>query len=295
MLQETSRLEASLLQLQTAYSPYVTSTTPFHTAYPMVGSTLPINTLCRFQHVFYDPITPQQQLERLHHYTSRHPNVSKEEAMSLLHTPKPTHFDSVTWSKAQAMNPNPAEFVPVLLSGAEAIHSRLVSQQTKVELYDKYLTQLTSTIEQLDQAVNASGQKMEYTLQDTSMILKKRVLDILRKVELCRARNIALTGEERKALERIKEVLKQVQKWENILTSSEMEDKVRGYIQMQAILERSSTTEGGDTSLTTFTNEEYKNRVYKVLQDQKQAIHALKKIVKVDRRDLQIIQNGLSS
>jgi hypothetical protein len=103
----------------------------------MVGPSLPINTQCRFQHVFYDHITPQQQLERLHHYSSRHPNVSKEDAMNLLHTPKPTHFDSTTWSKAQAMNPNPAEYAPVLLSGAEAIHARLVNQQSKVQMFDK--------------------------------------------------------------------------------------------------------------------------------------------------------------
>jgi hypothetical protein len=294
MIQEASRLEASLLQLQSAYSPHLTSSTPFHTAYPMVGSTLPINTQCRFQHVFYDRISPQQQLERLHHYTSLHPNMSKEEAMSLVHTPKPTHFDSMTWSKAQAMNPNPTEFVPVLLSGAEAIRSRLVYQQSQVDLYDKYRTQLLSTIEALDCAVQASEQKLENTLQETSTVLKQRVVDLLRKVEICRARNMSLTVEEKKALERIKEVLKHVQKWQNILASSELDEKVKGYVRMQAVLERSSsmtsTLEGGNT----FTNEELKNHVYKVLQEQRQAIDALKKIVKVDKRDLQIIHNGLS-
>lgn len=215
--------------------------------------------------------------------------------MSFLHTPKPTHFDSMTWSKAQAMNPNPTEFVPVLLSGAEAIHSRLVYQQSKVELYDKYLTQLSSTLEQLEQAAQASEQKLDVTLKETSMVLKQRLLDILRKVEICRARNIPLTAEEKTALERVNELLKQVRKLDSILFGPELNEKVRAYVRMQAIAERSSVVTVEGNSGTAFTNEEYKNHVYKVLQEQRQAIDTLKKIVKIDTRDLHIIQNGLSS
>ena len=295
MHQETTRLEANLLQLQTAYSPYLTAPTQFHSAYPMVGTSLPINTQCRFQHVFYDPITPQHQMERLHHYSSRHPNVSKEDAISLLHTPKPTHFDTLTWTKAQAMNPSSSEFIPVLLSGAEALHGRLVHQQSKVELYDTYLSQLSCTIEQLDQAAQASQQKLDMVLKEQTVVLKKRLLDILRKVEICRARNIPTTTEERKALQRVSELVKQVETLDRYIFGQELEDKVYGYLRMQAVLERSSSMESRGRIGVALSQEEYKNHVYNLLQVQRQGIDALKKTVKVDSRDLQIIRNGLSS
>jgi restriction endonuclease Mrr len=157
----------------------------------------------------------------------------------------------------------------------------------------KYLSDISSSIDKLDEMARASQRNLEMNLNEKSVVLKKRLLDILRKVEICRARNVPLTVEERKALSRVGELLKQVRNLDVTVLGQELDEKVHGYIRMQESLEQSSSrsTDAG----VTFTKEEYKNHVFKVLQEQREGIEVLKKIVKKDVRDLKIIKNGLSS
>ena len=116
--QEASRLGSQLHQLYSAYIPFQPPQ-----AQTQAQNNTNSNTTCRFQHIFYDPITQTQRLEKL-----SLPN----------YPPKPNHIPDATWYQALTQNPQPDEYIPVLVTSAEGLHSRLVAQQSKMKLQQNH-------------------------------------------------------------------------------------------------------------------------------------------------------------
>merc|ERR1740139_422377 len=137
--QEASRLESKLSSLYSAYSPYTaapTTTTP----------PLPPNPSCKFQYIFYDPMTPAQRLQK----TALAPSSSHN------YPPQPPHVDNAIWIKALAQTPDPDQYLPVVITSAEGLHSRLVAQQSAIDLHATYPEQLDEGVEGLCRAIQAN-------------------------------------------------------------------------------------------------------------------------------------------
>lgn len=189
--QESANLEWQLLQLFAAFSPLPT-TTPQGLSSASHLAAIPTSILgnycCRFQHIFYDPITQAQRLEKL--------------SLPTMYPPKPPHVPDAVWHRALAQNPDPEEYIPVLVTSAEGLHSRLVAQQSKMELHEGYLSQLDKTLKnRLDFHRNIAVQLRHYQRQN--VMIRSRLMQIMRKFEICRGKHVPIQKAETEAVQKL--------------------------------------------------------------------------------------------
>jgi len=213
--------------------------------------------------------------------------------------PKPAYIDPDTWARAQALNPDPNEYAPTLLSGAEALHSRLVTQQAKAQYYaDTVLAQkLLATVQDLQRSARATEDAMDAARREQQM-LQRRVLDMVRKVEICRARNFPLVQEERLAMQRVQHLAKEVGQLNQQLLSrgGTVDTAVEAYLQQlnwNATTPQQTNHSTDNDGIGGLLEETYKRQVYKILEEQRQGIEALKHTLIRDARDLDIVRNGI--
>lgn len=262
MNQETSRIEHKLSQLYAAFSPFQTQ-----------AASTQLNTMSRFQHIFYDPITEAQKLERLS--LSSYP-------------PKPSHIPEETWNMALSCNPDPENFVPVLVSSAEGLHSRLVSQQSTLKLHEKYISQLHSTIEARGDAVN---QLILFQLENyhrKNIMIRQNLTRIMQKLEIIRGKNIPLQSSEKAAFDNLKTLYQQS------LQAMKMVDIIkREYIEYSRQVHRgqvAASRERGRVSLDTRVQKEAMD----ILASNKVGIDELTNRVSKDERDVNIMISSLA-
>ena len=188
--QESARLEAGLLSLHSQYNPRVSDpshligTTPHHAQLP--------SSQCRFQYVFYDPMTTEQRQSRLLHGPHHLP-------------PRPPHVDAKTWAEAVACNPDPNELIPVVLVGAEELIRRMNDQNERSKTYAEYCTQLKGHLSDLKVQMAKSDDATRAAQRDHAA-LRSRLLKLMRRVEIVRCTNLPLQVAEREAAERVEAV-----------------------------------------------------------------------------------------
>jgi len=205
--QESASLEMQLLQLHAAFSPLPTQVPPTASPYQ-----LPNTMTCRFQHIFYDPITQAQRLEKL----------------SLpSYPPKPPHVPEDVWHRALANNPDPEEYIPVLVTSAEGLHSRLVAQQSKMELHEGYLNKIESTLRNRADINRSVAMQLKY-YQRQNALIRSRLMRIMLKFELCRGKNVPLQQGEQEATRKLIELSRQIYKVATMLEVLQREEEEYG-------------------------------------------------------------------
>lgn len=277
--QESSRLEATLLQLHAAYSPYQTNTTTTTTS-----SNNNENTICHFQHIFYDQMTPTQHAEKISLGITNYPQ-------------KPNHIPIEIWNKALSHNPNPDQYIPVVITSANGLHTRLVSQQSKMNLLSSYLNQLENVIEvRLKQ--NRSMENVLKSFIRSHELMKRKLHGIIMKVDLCRGKNIPLQGGELEIMNKLREGLNGVVYLEKLLKKckydGERYQKCLGQVEQLrrgGYLPRQQSQQLQHEEID--LNDEYKEEVYSLLNQYGSGIEGLKQSLKKDERDLKIVKLGL--
>mmetsp|Transcript_8486 Transcript_8486/g.12738 ORF Transcript_8486/g.12738 Transcript_8486/m.12738 type:complete len:426 (+) Transcript_8486:150-1427(+) len=295
MAQESSRLESQLLQLHAAYSPYqatTTTTTATNNAQtPGFGmSTLTptapqqaLNATCRFQHIFYDAMTPAQKMEKMSLGTGNYPQ-------------KPQHIPNDVWNQALSQNPNAEEYIPVLITSASGLHSRLVSQQSKMALLESYLDKLEGVLkERLKSNVEIEMRLNSYLKRD--IVLKRKLMTVMQKVDMCRGKNVPLQPAEMEMVKKLQGLFKNITDLGNYLEKVKGEAEV---CQRQLVLlqqERrplgfgaSIHTEGGLA-----LNDADRGCIHDILNRQGSGLEELRKVLKKDERDLGIIKASLNN
>lgn len=184
--QEAARIEEAIFNLHSKYSPNAAD--PLNPA--LASNNIP-SSLCAFTAILYDPLPPEHR------------------AQGQLSVPKPSHISNQAWTEALARNPDPKELMPVPLVGAHALHSRIVSQQERANALATHAKKLRETLEFLENSANSSKDAIKHSNLDQEA-LRRRLLEIMRKVEIIRCMGQPTQRAEVEAQQRLGEIMKQV-------------------------------------------------------------------------------------
>lgn len=206
--------------------------------------------------------------------------------------PKPPHISNQVWNEALARNPDPKELAPVPLVGAPALHSRIVSQQEKANGLATHAEKLRATLEFLEKASKSSNDSIQHSNAEQEA-LRRRLLEVMRKVEIVRCMGQPTQRAEVEAQLRLGEIVKQA----NMVGKSLSDLEERGKQQARAWRMRGATMESqqhmaaGSVKL----QEEDKTALFNVLNEQRLGMERLGHIVKRDARDVDILKDELSA
>mmetsp|Transcript_23864 Transcript_23864/g.34214 ORF Transcript_23864/g.34214 Transcript_23864/m.34214 type:complete len:376 (+) Transcript_23864:51-1178(+) len=247
--QEQARIEKKIYELHSGYSTFDSTHSVQFSSTPLLSS------LCRFQAILYD-VTPQQTLTAAQ---------------------RPLHIESSVWAEALAHAPKGT--VPVSIVGADALQSRVVHQQARADMLQRYVERLTDSLVTIRQSVDSSQTRIQnYTLEQRK--IDQRLLQTMQKVEILRCMNIPLQVGEVQWRQKLDNVTKLLQQVEQINTS-QVQPMAELYLSARTTPERVEVSKKDQQALS------------QVLTEQQEALDALKKIVLKDVRDAQIILKEL--
>eukprot|EP00592_Proboscia_alata_P021168 CAMPEP_0194406550 /NCGR_PEP_ID=MMETSP0176-20130528/4721_1 /TAXON_ID=216777 /ORGANISM="Proboscia alata, Strain PI-D3" /LENGTH=325 /DNA_ID=CAMNT_0039205797 /DNA_START=132 /DNA_END=1106 /DNA_ORIENTATION=+ len=133
--QEAAGLQASLSKLHAAYTATPTTVTQAQPNAPGTSSS-------RFQAMVYDP-------------SQSHPHLNPTNIAAGIEG-RPPHVTPQAWSQSLATNPDPLTLLPICLVGANALQTRIASQQEQALILKSYLEKLREAVGQLQQSTRGS-------------------------------------------------------------------------------------------------------------------------------------------
>lgn len=265
--QEAARIEEAIFNLHSKYSPNAAD--PLN---PALASNNTPSSLCAFTAILYDPLPAEYR------------------AQGHLTVPKPPHISNQVWNEALARNSDPKELMPMPLVGAPALHSRIVSQQEKANALATHAKKLRETLQFLEKAARSSKDAVKHSNSEQEA-LRRRLLEIMRKVEIVRCMGQQTQGAEVQAQQRLAGIMQQC----NIVGTSLADLEERGRQQARAWRMRGATMESQQSEVGTVSlQEEDKMALFHVLNDQRLGMERLGHIVKRDVRDVDILKGELN-
>ena len=272
--QETARIEEAIFNLHSKYSS--TAADPRN---PALASNNTPSSLCAFTAILYDALPPEH---RSHSQGGGHLSV-----------PKPPHIRNSVWNEALARNPDTNELMPTPLVGAPALHSRIVSQQDKANSLAGHAKKLRETLQFLEKAARSSQESIQHSNSEQE-VLRRRLLEIMRKVEIIRCMNQPTQSAEVQAQQRLGEIIKQV----TLVDKALIDLEERGKHQARAWRMRGATIESQRQHVTNTVEDplqtEDKVALFNVLNDQRLGMERLGNIVNRDVRDASILKEELT-
>ncbi|KAL7544652.1 hypothetical protein ACHAWF_008027 [Thalassiosira exigua] len=267
--QEAARIEEAIFNLHSKYSPVAAD--PLNPA--LASNNMP-SSLCAFTAILYDPLPPE-------HRTQGH-----------LAAPKPAHVSNQVWNEALARNPDPAELMPVALVGAAALHSRIVSQQEKANAMAAHAEKLRDTLRFLERAARSSREAIDHSNAEQEA-LRRRLLEIMRKVEIVRCIGQPTQPAEVEARRRLGEVARQAGAVGKALSDLEERGRrqARAWRMRGAAAGPARQAGAGMAPLS----EDDRGALFHVLNEQRLGMERLGHIVKRDVRDVNILKKELNN
>lgn len=251
--QEAERVRSALERLNAAYSGI---------PLPSVGG----GEESKFVAIVYNPITPEQrQLQWLHGMGNGGTIPSPD---------RPPQVSEKQWRKAVVENPDPQNYVPQAMVGAVALQVRINWQQDRANELASHAATLHKSQETIQERSAQAQQEVEGKARRHAA-LRKRLLDVMRRVELARCMNQPTQPDELKALQRLSALHKEVESVRNVLVS--LQDKAR----------TQSATAAKAVSLSGVPE---MSQLLPVLRDQREKLQKLTATAQRDQRDVSLIQ-----
>lgn len=169
----------------------------------------------KFVAIVYSPLTPEQRQFRWMQGIS---------TGVIPMPPRPLHVSEKQWMQAVVENPDPDNYVPEPLVGAGQLQTWIAWQQTRAN-------DLAGHANSLHQAHETLQERMRLALHETEAkarrhaALRKRLLDVMRRVELTRCLHQPTQPDELKVLQRLSDLHKQVDQAQRVLL--DMQDQAR--------------------------------------------------------------------
>jgi len=265
--QEAARIEEAIFNLHSKYSP--TAADPLN---PALASNNQPSSLCAFTAILYDPLPPEHRVQ------------------GHLSVPKPPHVSNQVWNEALARNPDSRELCPVPLVGAPALHSRIVAQQEKANTLASHAGKLRESLQFLEKAARSSNDSIKHSNAEQEA-LRRRLLEVMRKVEIARCMGQPTQRAEEESRRRLGEIARKA----NIVGAALTELEERGRRQARSWRTRGAALESRwrpGAGLTPL-GEEDKVALFQVLNEQRLGMERLGHIVKREARDTGILKEEL--
>ena len=220
----------------------------------------------KFVNIVYNPLSPEQrQMQWVHGMGT---------GEQIWAPPKPPQVSDAEWNKALVNNPDPHNYVPVALVGAMALQTRVAWQQDRAK-------ELASNAQTLRKSHDTLKERSSRVREDVDQLsrqhsnLRKRLLDVMRRVELARCMNQPLQPDELKAGAHLKSLHQNVTAARSSLFA--LQEKCR--TQPSAALRPPQVLAIPD-----------KGQLLPVLKNHRQAIEKLTLAAKKDMRDVELMQ-----
>jgi hypothetical protein len=255
--QEAERVRSALERLHAAYT----------------GSAFPGSSgdESKYVAIVYNALTPEQrQLQWLH---------GMGNGGQILAPDRPPQVSEKEWKKAVVNNPDPQNYMPVALVGAVALQGRVSWQQDRA----KELASNTATLHKSHDTVTERSARAKQEVEEKArrhVALRKRLLDVMRRVELARCMNQQIQPDEFKAVQRLTALLKEVDSVRGVLIS--LQDKART---QTAAVAKSAQASGIPE----------RTQLLPVLKEQRQKLEKLTLTAKRDVRDVGLIQQRVAA
>lgn len=224
----------------------------------------------KFVVVVYNAMSPEQrQLQWFHGMGNRG---------MILEPDRPAHVSEKQWKKAVVENPDPQNYVPQALVGAVALQARITAQQDRAKGLASHAATLQKSQEMIQERSKQALQEAEnYTREHAA--LRKRLLDVMRRVELARCMNQPTQPDEVKALQRLSTLYKEVESVRDVLVS--LQDKAR--TQSAAVAKNTSVYGVPDSA-----------QLLPVLQDHRQKLQKMATVAQKDQRDVSLVHQRVT-
>ena len=193
-------------------------------------------------------------------------------------------------------NPDPLNYVPQALVGAQALEARKVWQQDEAKKSAKSAMDLVSFLDFVHQRHLLTKQRLEESVR-VHKALRTRLVDVMKKVEIARCREVPLQADEVLVRQRLNTLMEQVDK------SRQMTESLRSKLHAQLddhrrILSIAGSSSSGQQTFaagssshgqdTSFTPQMAQN-LLEILKEQRQALEQMSESTKADMKDVNLI------
>lgn len=204
--------------------------------------------------------------------------------------PKSPHVSNQVWNEALARNPDQRELCPVPLVGAPALHSRIVAQQEKADSLANHAKKLRETLQFLERAARSSRDAVRHSAAEQEA-LRRRLLEVMRKVEIVRCMGQPTQHAEEESRWRLGEVAARASAARASLADLEERGRLqaRTWRMWGATRESRLRSGAGARPLT----ERDRAELFHVLNEQRLGMERLGHIVKKEVRDVGILKEEL--
>jgi len=274
--QEQERVTAAMTKLKTAY----TGQEP--AVEPKSG---------HFSTVLYNPLTPVMRQQQWLH------GMGVDGHAHPIAPPKPPQISDKDWSQAVVRNPDWQQYMPVPVVGAEALQARLTSQQEQSNVMVQQVSCIVQSQELVRRRCTGVQQQLD-RVHYQQATQRKRLMAVMRKVELVRCLNHSLQPDEVMAQTRLKELVAGVDQLSAVLAT--MADRTRQQPvtqQRPLMLEADGSSSGGGSGSSGGSGGQLpdKKQLMQVLKEHRDELSSLTVKVEQDRKDLKLVQQRVDS
>lgn len=261
---EEDRVQQHLLQLNNAYT-YIAP----------AKSDLNSSDFCE---IVYNPATPEYQQQQWLH------GLGVDGRARLVLPPnKPPQVAQREWEHAAVRNPDRQQFMPIALVGATALQARLTGQQEQVNVILKQL----ETLKGAHDVTRDRYERARANLNTMAIVQdqqRKRLMDIMRRVEVTRCYNNPLQADEIKAMQKAVELYRQVEQLAAGLRV--VEDQARTAMTQQPV---------ATTAVQMMGTLPDKEQLKAVLKEHRSELAKCTTMLDKDMRDLHLISQRVKS
>ncbi|KAG7347016.1 nucleoporin complex subunit 54 [Nitzschia inconspicua] len=222
----------------------------------------------KFAGITYNPLTAEQRQIRY---------VAGGGQQQIFEPPRPLQICGREWKLAVVNNPDPDMYEPVPLIGASALQARVLCQQGEAKESAAQAKIVQGIIDCLRQRESQTRQDL-VEKERRFAALKRRLLQVMTKVELARSMNKPFQPDEYQSSQRWRTLLAHVDELRN--ESLVLRDQARAHRQGQQQQHGNSALDGVSIP-----------ELNKVLKDHDDKLQRLIETVKKDRRDVELVGN----
>ena len=201
---------------------------------------------------------------------------------------RPADMPEALWQQAQENNPDPRRFVPAQIRGFGQLRERAEAQEAMTAAHRAALVKIEGTLERIGQhnVLEASVKMQHY--KDRHLVLCHRLVVVMRKLEVLRARGLATLPEEsafRVRLENLAAELSRVNRYKGRVS------ELRNVLALHEDAPPSAR-DARRSAAATEGLEEVMVRAREWFARESDALGKLEQVLQTDARDLTIIQDG---